>query len=253
MKNKNNKNNNNKFHTIHGINNSIELLKLEKNKIISIFLLKDGKAIKHEYIKKNITILKDKCTILNNIDYNKKFPYMRSQGIVINFQFKARNLLPQFSSQNVCLLITESIEDPQNLGQIIRTSECAGINGLLLPQNRSVGITNSVLQVSQGAFLSLPIYTIGNISQTLLTLKKEGFWVVGVENGLDASKWHEIDYHGKIIFIVGSEGKGIRPNTLKHCDSIATIPMLGKINSLNVSAAVSVILFERNRQLSKKK
>jgi len=242
----------NQFYTIYGINNSCELLRLNKEKISSIFLLKDSKALKNDYIKKSIINIKEKCTILDKYDFNKKFTNIRSQGIVINFQFQTHNQLPEFLDKNICLLIPESIEDPQNLGQIIRTSECAGIDGLLLSQNRSVGITNSVLQVSQGAFLSLPIYTIGNISQVLITLKKEGFWVIGVENGLDASNWYDLDYSGKIIFIFGSEGKGIRKNTLKHCDSIATIPMLGTTNSLNISAAVSAMLFERNRQLFKK-
>ena len=249
MKNKNN----NHFYTIYGINNSCEVLKLKKENIISVFLLKDGNAFKNDYIKTNIMDIKQKCTILNKHEFNNKFHDLRSQGIVINFHFKPYNMLPQFLNQNICLLIPESIEDPQNLGQIIRTSECAGVDGILLPQHRSVGLTNSVLQVSQGAFLNLPIYNIGNISQTLKILKKEGFWVVGVENGLEASDWYNLDYSGKIVLIFGSEGKGIRSNTLKHCDSIATIPMLGKINSLNVSAAVSAILFERNRQLSKKK
>ena len=99
----------------------------------------------------------------------------------------------------------------------------------------------------------MPIYMIGNISQTLEMLKKEGFWVIGVENSIDASKWCDIDLCGKIILIFGSEGKGIRQSTLKKCDFITTIPMLGKINSLNVSASVSAILFERNRQLLKSK
>ena len=251
MKNKNK--NNNQFYTVYGINNSYQILKLKKDKIISVFLLKDGNAIRNDYIKKNLDSIKQKCIILNKYEFNSKFNGIRSQGIVISFHFQPYNMLPQFSNQNICLLIPESIEDPQNLGQIIRTSECAGIDGILLSQHRSVGLTNSVLQVSQGAFLNLPIYNIGNISQTLKTLKKEGFWVIGVENGLEASDWHDLDYSGKIIFIFGSEGKGIRNSTLKHCDSIATIPMLGAINSLNVSASVSAILFERNRQLSTKK
>ena len=164
------------------------------------------------------------------------------------------NSLPSnFSNKNTCLLIPEEIEDPQNLGQIIRTSECAGIDGILISKHRNVGITSSVLQVSQGAFLNFPIYSIGNINQTLLMLKKEGFWIVGVENSIKASDWHTVDYSGKIIFIFGSEGRGIKANTLKKCDSIVTIPMLGQINSLNVSASVSAILFERNRQLASKK
>ena len=238
-----------KNYCVHGINNACELLRLQKNKIISIFLQKDSRAIKNVFIKKSISKLKEKCFVLDKREFNKKFSNIRSQGVVIKFEFITNRHLPYFKDENTCLLIPESIEDPQNLGQIIRTSECAGINGLLLPQNRSVGITDSVLQVSQGAFLNLPIYTIGNIAQTLMTLKKEGFWVIGIENGVDASNWYNLDYHGKTILIFGSEGKGIRPNLLKHCDSIATIPMLGTTNSLNVTAAVSAILFERNRQL----
>ena len=239
-----------KNYSVHGINNVCELLRLQKDKIISIFLQKDSRAMKNIHIKQGISELKAKCIILDRHEFNKKFSNIRSQGVVIKFKFTTNKHLPYFKDENICLLIPESVQDPQNLGQIIRTSECAGINGLLLPKNRSVGITDSVLQVSQGAFLNLPIYTIGNIVQTLMTLKKEGFWVIGIENGVDASNWYNLDYHGKIILIFGSEGKGIRSSILKHCDSIATIPMLGTTNSLNVTAAVSAILFERNRQLS---
>ena len=249
MKNKTN----NSLYTVFGINNCSEILNSDKDKIISIFLLKDGLAQRNDNIKKSLAKQKEKCKLLNKHDFSKKFDNKRTQGIVIHFNFYVHKTLPQFKNENTCLLIPESIEDPQNLGQIIRTSECAGINGLLLPQNRTVGLTNSVLQVSQGAFLNLPIYNIGNISQTISILKKEGFWVVGIENGVDASNWYDIDYSGKIIFIVGSEGKGIRQKILKNCDYIVTIPMLGKINSLNVSATVSAISFERNRQLSKSK
>tara|TARA_B100000029_G_C17354453_1_gene880184 strand:- start:19 stop:771 length:753 start_codon:yes stop_codon:yes gene_type:complete len=242
----------NAIYSIYGINNCLELLEFKKNKILKIYLIHDGQAYKNSNIRRNILEIKNQCVFIDKKEFNKKFPNIRSQGIVIQFQFNLNKLLPTFENKNISLLLPESIEDPQNLGQIIRTSECAGIDGILLPQNRSVGVTNAVLQVSQGAFLHLPIYMIGNISQTLSMLKKEGFWIIGVENGLDASDWYDLDYSGKIVFVFGSEGRGIRPNTLKQCDSIATIPMLGKTNSLNVSAAVSAILFERNRQLVSK-
>ena len=243
-----NKKINNHF-SIFGINNSISLLSSNKIQIISIFLLNNGAALKNIDIKKNIKNFKYKSIILNKYEFNDKFSSIRSQGIVINFKFDLEYSLPHFSNNNTCLLIPERIEDPQNLGQIIRTSECAGIDGILISENRTVGIKNSVLQVSQGAFLNMPIYIIGNISQTLEILKKEGFWVIGVENSLKASNWCDIDLSGKIILIFGSEGKGIRKSTLKKCDFITTIPMLGKTNSLNISASVSAILFERNRQL----
>ena len=243
-----NKKTNNKF-SIFGINNSIEILSSDKIEVLSIFLLKDSLAFKSADIKKNINNYQDKCIILDKYEFNKKFTSIRSQGIVVNFNFKLYYSLPYFSKKNACLLLPERIEDPQNLGQIIRTSECAGIDGILISENRTVGITNSVLQVSQGSFLNMPIYMIGNINQTLEILKKEGFWIIGVENSIDASNWYDTDFSGKIVLVFGSEGKGIRKNTLDKCDFVTTIPMLGKTNSLNISASVSAILFERNRQL----
>ena len=142
------------------------------------------------------------------------------------------------------------MEDPQNLGQIIRTAECAKISGILLPKHQSVQLTDSVLQVSQGAFVHLPIYRCGNLHQQLRILKKEGFWVIGVENSVNTLSWYELDYKRKLVLVMGSEGKGIRPVIIKTCDELITIPMHGKLNSLNVSSATSIILFERIRQLS---
>ena len=243
------KNINTKIYSIYGINNSKELLKSDKVNATSIYIMENGQAFKNKKINHFIRSVKDKCKILNKYEFNKNFPNIRSQGIIINFRFKFNNSIPNFKDNNVCLLLPEGIEDPQNLGQIIRTSECAGINGVLVSEKRSVGITNTVLQVSQGAFLNMPIYTIGNINQTLSMLKKEGFWIIGVENSIDSSNWYDIDFLGKVVIVVGSEGKGIRKSTLKNCDYTATIPMMGNINSLNVSAAVSAILFERNRQI----
>jgi tRNA G18 (ribose-2'-O)-methylase SpoU len=93
------------------------------------------------------------------------------------------------------------------------------------------------------------LYEVTNISRTIQDLKKNDFWVVGIENDLDSKLWNNIDYSGKIVIIVGSEGKGIRKKVLEHCDFLGGIPMQGSINSLNVSAAVSAILFERLRQI----
>jgi 23S rRNA (guanosine2251-2'-O)-methyltransferase len=143
----------------------------------------------------------------------------------------------------------DNVEDPQNLGQIIRTAECAGLDGILIPEHGNVQITNSVLQVSQGAFMHLPLYTCGNLHQQLRNLKSQGFWIVGVENSIQAKDWYDLDYKRKIVIVMGSEGKGIRPVIINICDEVLTIPMQGKVNSLNVSAAVSVVLFERHRQM----
>ena len=135
------------------------------------------------------------------------------------------------------------------MGQIVRTSECAGIDGIILPKHGSAHITESVIQVSQGALFNMNIFIETNLNNTIKYLKSKGFWVVGLENSIEAQNWHSIDYRGKIAIVVGSEGKGIRRIVRESCDFLATIPMNGKINSLNVTAAVSAILFERQRQI----
>ena len=195
---------------------------------------------------------KSKVKILNADKFSIKYSQIRTQGIVVSFEGQIKKELPQFNNNDdddIALLLGDQIKDPQNLGQIIRTAECSGIDGLIIPDRDSAQITNSVLQVSQGAFASLPIYSCGNVQQTLQQLKKEGFWIIGVENDTNGKLWYEIDYTGKVIIVIGSEGKGIRQLVKHNCDFIATIPMQGKINSLNVSASVSAILFERQRQI----
>ena len=107
-----------------------------------------------------------------------------------------------------------------------------------------------MIQISQGAFTEIPIYEVINIHQTIDLLKKEEFWIVAMENSLKAKDWHKIDYKGKIAIVAGSEGRGIKKIILDNCDFQTTIPMQGETNSLNVSAAVSAILFERLRQIS---
>jgi len=247
MSNKNNKKE--KIYQVYGINNCLPVLNNPNYNIINIFIL-DEKIF---HYKKIISYEKYRGRIfhLSKYDFNKKFENLRSQGIVIVF---TGNLLKDinendFDKKNSCLLILDQIEDPQNAGQIIRTSECAGIDGIIFPFHNSFKISNTVLNVSQGAFAEVPLFEVTNISKTIDGLKKNDFWIVGLENGLDKKLWSDIDYSGKIAIVVGNEGRGIRKNVIDHCDFLASIPMQGTINSLNVSAAVSAILFERLRQI----
>ena len=240
-----------KYYSIWGLNNVISLLNSKKYSIIRIILLKDSIAWRSNEIQDLFKSDKHLFKIENKEAFLNKYDEYRTQGIVVDFNGELIFDLPDLSqkSGNQCLLLLDRITDPQNLGQIIRTAECAGIDGIVVPDRHSVGITDTVIQVSQGAFVNQNLYSCGNVHQTLLRLKKEGFWVVGIENSIDASPWHQIDFKGKIVIVVGSEGKGIRKLLLDNCDFLCTIPMKGKVNSLNVTAAVSAILFERNRQL----
>ena len=235
---------------IFGINSSIPLLKNKKFNIIKIFIEKDSPADKNKELVNLITKTNYSCEYLSKTEF-KKYNHYRSQGIIIEFNGNVvSKTLPDYSDANsICLLALDSITDPQNIGQIIRTSECAGIDGIVFPKNASAPINDTVLQVSQGAFISMPLFEVTNLRNIITNLKKQGFWVIGVENSIDANDWDQIDYTEKKLIILGSEGSGIRKKVLESCDFFSTIPMQGDINSLNVSAATSAILFERLRQI----
>ena len=247
--------NNKKIYTVYGKNNAKIVLKSDSCIIRDIFL--DTNISLNSKIKKLISENSFSRPVKSLGDYLKFNDFRnerkRSQGIVINFTFKGiQDSISDFlyeKQDNDCVLILDQLEDPQNLGQIIRTCECAGVNKIILTQNKSVKLSNSVLQVSQGAFCNISFYICNNLRNALKILKEEGYWLVALENSIDSKNWHEIDLKGNIGIILGSEGKGIRRLTLEDSDFKATIPMQGSTNSLNVSAACSVILFERLRQV----
>ena len=239
-------------HRIYGINNCISFLK-SKNKFLlnKIYINKNSSIYKNEKLSSILNNYKDKILSLDNKIFNKKFPFKHSQGIYIEFQGLIEKNIDQLinDKNNSCFIIADQISDPQNLGQMLRTAECAGIDGIILPRHKSVPLTDTVLQVSQGAFLFTNICIENNLVNTIKFLQSNGYWIIGIENSIDAKKWYEMDFKGKVAIVIGSEGKGIRKLVKESCDFLATIPMNGEINSLNVSAALSAILFERNRQL----
>ena len=240
------------IYEIYGLNGCSNIINEKNLQIKRIDIMVGGNAEKKKWVNSLFKANKYPVHRMIKDQFLKKYAGKRTQGIVIAFQGSIIQSLPSFkiSKDNECLLVVDNLEDPQNLGQIIRTAECAHISGLLLPEHRSVQMTDAVLQVSQGAFVHLPIYRCKNLHQQLRTLKKEGFWIIGVENCINAMLWHELDYKRKLVLVMGSEGKGIRPVIVKTCDELMTIPMHGSMNSLNVSSATSAILFERLRQLS---
>ena len=254
MKFKNNSNNYDKYF-VYGINGVESILTSNKCKIGQIIVsdtFNQDKMADSGLIKKKFN---HKVTILNKNEFQNKYQEYRTQGIIVFFDYTVLSHVPDSINQNdnECHVILDSIKDPQNLGQIIRTSECAGIDGIILPERRSVSITSSVLQVSQGSFCNINIIKSKNIKYTIKELKQNGYWIVGIENSIDSKLWYDFNLKGKVGFVFGSEGEGIRPVIQKYCDLMLTIPMNGKINSLNISATVSAMLFERNRQILKSK
>jgi len=152
------------------------------------------------------------------------------------------------------ILILDEIQDPHNVGAILRSAECSGVNGVLLTKHNSATITSTVTKISAGATEHLKIAQITNLSQTIDELKQKGFWTVGSSlepaspSGRNSKNYTEVDYKIPIALIVGNEEKGIRKLTASKCDFLVKIPMSGKIQSLNVSVATGILLFEILRQ-----
>jgi len=151
------------------------------------------------------------------------------------------------STLTAFLVLLDEIEDPQNLGAILRSAEVAGVDGVILPERRSAGLTDAVHEVSAGALEHLKVARVPNLVQTMERLKERGIWLIGAESGGEGGYW-EFDYTQPVGLVLGSEGKGLRPLVRKTCDKVLSIPMRGKVNSLNVASAASVFLFEVVRQ-----
>lgn len=147
------------------------------------------------------------------------------------------------------VIVCDEVSDPRNLGAIIRSAECAGAHGVIIPKRRSAGLTAIVGKASAGAAEHMAIARVPNISSVLMELKEKGLWVYGAAAGGSNDLW-KTDFTGSVALVIGSEGDGIGRLVRDNCDFIVNIPMVGKINSLNASAAASVIMYEVLRQRS---
>lgn len=140
------------------------------------------------------------------------------------------------------LVLLDELEDPHNLGALLRTADATGVHGILIPKRRSVSLNATVAKTSAGAVEYVPVARIGNIAQTLKKLKEKGFWVAGAD--MDGEKaYYEADLTGPLVLVVGSEGKGMSRLTKEACDFIVRMPMVGRINSLNASVAGSILMY----------
>lgn len=174
------------------------------------------------------------------------------QGVVITLPpFEYQELsdcfaLAQSRQEAPFLLILDGIEDPHNLGSIIRTAEATGVHGIIIPKRRAVGLTGIVAKTSAGAIEQVPVVRVTNISQTIEQLKKQNVWVFATAmSGEDMRQWNT---DGAIAIVIGNEGQGVSPNVIASCDGVVTIPMTGTTQSLNASVAAGVLMYEVARK-----
>ncbi len=235
---------------IYGKNTVIEALKTQKE-MDKIYLSTSNQEMRPQivsYLKKQST----QIVMMPLAMMNQKFPG-NHQGIVASvkeYQYvELSALLTTVEQQEqVAFAILDGLEDPHNLGAILRTADATQMDGIIIPKNRSVGLNATVAKVSTGAIEHIPVVQATNLVQTIETLKQNGFWIIGLE--MDGSvDYKKQDYHGKIAVVIGSEGKGISRLVKEHCDFFVHIPMYGHVTSLNASVSASIIFYEilRNR------
>ena len=148
------------------------------------------------------------------------------------------------------VIILDNLEDPHNLGAIMRTAECAGAHGVIIPKRRSCGLTEVVAKSSAGAIEYMPCVKVSNIGQTIDQLKEDGFWIAACDMG--GTTYYKQDLTGKLAIVIGSEGFGISQLVRKKCDFVVSMPMVGEITSLNASNAAAVLMYEVRRQRDEK-
>lgn len=170
------------------------------------------------------------------------------QGIILDVvDFSYTDYHEFIESEDSFIILLDHLEDPHNLGAIIRTSEAAGVNGIIIPKDRGVTVNSTVIKTSTGAIDNIPISMVTNLNQTISDLKKNGFWIIGTDMN-NSTDYRQIDYSGKIALIIGNEGNGISRMVRESCDFIAKIPMYGKVNSLNASVSAGIMIYEVVRQ-----
>lgn len=223
-----------------------------------------GKNVAKEVVNKKIQIknvyLQEKFSddIINQlknypINYLKKYEMDKKvnglhQGIILEIPDYKYVKLEEIAKAESLIVLLDHIEDPHNFGAIIRSCEAAGVDGIIIPKDRSVEINSTVIKTSVGTAFNVKIARVNNVVNTIKDLKKHGFWIVGTD--MQGTDYDKIDYKGSTCIICGNEGKGMSRLVKDNCDYISTIPMEGEVNSLNASVATAIVIFEavRNRR-----
>lgn len=241
---------------VEGRNSVLELL--ESKRDINKIYIQAGE--KHGSIHKIIAMAKEKKILICQIDKNKMKQMAQTENyqgviaIVPPFDYvEIEDILLEASTrqEDPFIVILDGIEDPHNLGSIIRTAETAGVHGIILPKRRSALVNATVSKVSAGAVEHVKIARVNNIKETILKLKEQGIWVFGTDMQTEV-EYDEQDYTGPIALVIGSEGYGMSRLVKENCDFLVKIPMKGKITSLNASVSAGIVIYEAVKQRKNK-
>ena len=234
---------------VYGRHAGIDFLKTqEAEKINKVFL---AEGVQEDFANEVYRYAKPKNLIVQRVPKSKLDRMVNGenhQGLVLtvaSFEYADLDqLLDKLDGQDEApfLLMLDNIEDPHNLGSILRSSDATGVSGVIIPKRRASGLTSVVAKTSTGAIDHVPVARVNNLVQTCQTLKDRGYWIFGTAmEGEDYRRW---DAKGKTVLVIGNEGKGISPLLLKQMDQTLTIPMIGHVQSLNASVATGVLVYQ---------
>ncbi len=233
---------------VEGRNAVLELLESERD--INKILIANGE--KHGSIYKIISIAKERKIPITEVDRSKLNKISQTQNhqgviaIVPPFNYCEVDEILELANEKKeqpFILILDGIEDPHNLGSIIRTAETSGVHGIIIPKRRSATVNSTVSKVSAGAVEYMKIARVNNINETIRQLKKQGIWICGTDMETETI-YTKQDYRLPIAIVIGSEGFGMSRLVKENCDFLVKIPMKGKINSLNASVSAGIIMYE---------
>ena len=239
---------------IEGRNSIYELLKTDKE-TEKILVQKD---LKDDASKRLINVIKShkhKVQFVDKYVIEKESESGRSQGFIAYVSdykyFDLQDLIDGAKDKDGFIVLLNEVLDPHNLGSIIRVCECAGVDGIVITKDRSAPVSDTVMRVSEGALNHIKVARVVNINNAIKELKDNGYWVYGAEAG--GGEMYKTDLTGKIAIVIGGEDSGVKALTKKNCDGIISIPMFGKVNSLNASVACGIVVYEAVRQRAKAK
>ena len=234
---------------VEGRNSVYELLKTDKE-IDKVLVQKDLKDDASKRLINTIKSHKIKVQIVDKYVIDKESDSKRSQGFIAYVSdykyFDIEDIIEDCAEKDGFIVLLNEVLDPHNLGSIIRVCECAGVDGLVITKDRSASVNDTVMRVSEGALNHVKVARVTNLNNTIELLKDNGYWIYGAEAG--GSDIYKTDLRGKICLVIGGEDSGVKKLTKQKCDGIISIPMFGKINSLNASVACGVAVYEAVRQ-----
>lgn len=223
--------------------NVIQQILQDNKKINVLYISGDQKQIEQETKRKGIRVEKVDKKYLDKLSNNGNH-----QGVIANIDdyktYTIEEILDSIPSDKKGLLVLlDELEDPHNLGAVLRTADAVGVDGIIIKKNNAVGLTPTVAKVSVGAIETVKVAMVTNCTQTLKMLKQKGYWVVGTDMK-NAQDYRKPQYDTPLVVVIGNEGKGITRLVKEECDYMVKLPMVGEISSLNASVACGILLYE---------